>query len=532
MQAPPPNKIKTIADQTAVDAGYYWDTTEAETYKVFAEKYFHLWEGSEFGTPYTVLPFLWDDFILPMYSWKKPNGYRRYKWGQVWGPKKFSKSSTSSTLAIYECIKEPYTEIVMIAATMDQVSRAIWKPIQAFIQQSPELSKRLKLNNNLKTITDRVGKGTIRILACNKVGVSGGSHSMTILDEFAEHPNAHAREVYDRISNADMARSESINLILSTPHSDTTHIGKEQFDYAKDIIDGLVTDDLQTLPLIYGAPPHLEPSDPEAWKCHPAYGTIVDADYFAADWAKKKNSSHGIAQFERYCLGRWVGSLDAFINPAAWAACYEDFKEEDFYNEDAILCCDFGGRYDALAWTILVPYNDKFYIIPRVAYPEKILKNKIKNEQSEYATWAQQGFIKTCDGETVDRQWFLDELKEDCKRFNVTMAAFDDFNIEGERQALEDMGIDVVCVRTNNWQQVSPCTMRFEKLINEKRFAHNNNPVLNWNMQCLTIKMNDSNLIRPDKKAGRGKIDMAVSIIVGCEAIPDITNEDDWCGIA
>ena len=322
-------------------------------------------------------------------------------------------------------------------------------------------------------------------------------------------------------------------IIISTPQDDFQHIGKRLWQHAKDIVNGDNADDLYTLPVLYGADIDDPPGEEETWKkAQPAIGSIVPIEAYRTDWQQSKDDPHEQARFRTYLLGQWVGAVDAFIAPETWGQASEQFTEEDFYGCDVIGGFDFGGRWDLLAWVWLAMKDEKFYVIPRFGLPEAIVHRKAKQESKDYLGWSRIGLIRTCKGEVIDLAWWHQQIEEDLKLFNVQAVCIDDYNLESTRQWLEEeKGIDVVTVKTWLFGDISPLTSQFEAMVKDKTIVHNNNPVLNWNMESLTIKTDDAGRIKPDKRKGTAKIDGAVATIVSLAGLEYLTNGNDFCGV-
>lgn len=521
--------IKNEVDRQCIEKGYYWDQKEADKVRGFIERFCYQRYDRWRGKPPVLLPFQWEDIIAPLYSWKTPEGKYRFDTLLCFGPRKFGKTFLVSCLALYHLLTEPHSEIILLASNVKQARRC-FENITGFCQH-PEIAKRLNIKDTLSKIIDKKGQGVVQVLSSSPAGTSGWNSNFIAIDEICEWPDIHARRIYGRVLNSDAARSHSIKCIISTPQDNLESLGKELYDQAKMIING---EDLNPsiLPVVYGADMSDPPDDPKVWAKHPAYNVIVTEDYYRREWERAKGSSHQLANFKTLMLGQWVGSMESFINPTDWGNCYENFKEEDLYGLPAVWSCDFGGKYDLLAWTILVPKDGKIYVLPRQAYPENVLIRKAKTEYSEYIGWKASGHIKTCPGDVIDREWFKELIDEDLKRFRIQYAAIDPFNMEDVRQWLEcERSIPVIEVNTNTYPIISPLTLQFEKYVKDQTIRHNNNPVYNWAIQCMTVKSDDSNRIKPDKKSGRQKIDPVVSTIVGLDAVKELLEVGDWCGV-
>lgn len=535
MKAVPPDQIKTKADERAIELGYYWDDTEAIKVKNFVSKYCPQSKGGWSGC-ITVHDFQYDDIILPFYSWYRPDGTPRYSSLFCLGPRKWGKSFLGAALAAYHLVTEPRSEVLCLASTVKQ-AKIIFSTIANF-DQNPTMKERLHVKEHVNEIRDRIGKGKLSVLSSTAVqGASGWNTSCIVADEYMEWRASIATSVWGRIVDSDMARlgGGGRKIVISTPQDDLSHPGKTLiYDHAMKILDGSNTDDLSTLPVIYGAPSDADPGSPETWAiANPGYDVIVPASAYEAKWNTSKDDPHKQAQFRCHWLGQWVGSVNSFINPQLWHSLQEDFTESDLLGKPCIGGIDWGGRYDlnAVVWLFLDD-DDRIAIIPRFYLPQAIIERKAKQELKDYWGWASAGCINVCSGETIDMAWWQDLVQEDIEKFSPHAISIDPYNMESQRQWMEDdLGQTVIEVQANSYQVISPLCNLFEKFCKDKKLKHNGHPVLDWNVENLSVKTNDNGLIRPEKLKGAAKIDGAASLITALEGYEALTEDNSWCGI-
>jgi phage terminase large subunit-like protein len=79
--------IKTKSDQAAIEAGCTFDIRHAERVKNFCETFLKLSIDEWAGQPFRFLPWQLEDVIYPLWSWRRPDGTRRFSQASIWIPK-------------------------------------------------------------------------------------------------------------------------------------------------------------------------------------------------------------------------------------------------------------------------------------------------------------------------------------------------------------------------------------------------------------------------------------------------------------
>ena len=83
-------------------------------------------------------------------------------------------------------------------------------------------------------------------------------------------------------------------------------------------------------------------------------------------------------------------------------------------------------------------------------------------------------------------------------------------------QNLENMGFTVVPFG-QGFKDMSPPTKELMKLTLEQRIAHDNHPVLRWNMDNIYVRTDPAGNIKADKEKSTEKIDGAIVTIMALD---------------
>jgi phage terminase large subunit-like protein len=504
--------IRTVADERAAAAGMRFDCERATFAVDWMEGNLCLYEGEYAGQQLRLMPYQ-REFVSRLFGWVQWSGerkewIRRFTTASLWCSKKSGKSPTLAAIGLYlTCGDGEQGQKVYMAAKNGDQAKIAQRHAFAMVEQSPALRADCKLNRSTLQVTHVPTRSIMMILtgddsrgAKAKEGLNGS----VLIDEC----HVFDREMHERTSRAGISRREPLNLAVSTAGDDPSSYGFERCQYGRQVNDGS-RDDPHFLHVEYAGPEGATEADIDAHleeygkAANPAWGHIVKASEFRADWQRSKGNPREVARFKQYRLNVWVGSTNPWLDVAGWEKGKRDYDAESLRGRPCFVGLDLSRTRDMTSAVFLFPWDEDgaevLRVWPLFWLPEATAK--ARDHLFPFRSWARGGFVTLTPGDVVDYKVVEEELCSFAEEHALQVRGlyFDQHYAEEITQRVsERLGCERTAV-SQSLMTLSPLAKEFERRVSTGLVRHANNAVLSWQVGHVEVWADRNQNVRPVK---------------------------------
>lgn len=406
------------------------------------------------------------------------------------------------------------------AATEREQAAIVFRIAAQIVRADEDLSAVIKIIDSTRTMVCFYNGSVYKAVSAEAGSKHGYNPSFVIYDELAQARN---RELYDALDTSMGAREEPLFATISTQSNDPQHILSQLID------DGLNEEDISTVVHLHATPDKANIYDEKNWYVsNPALGKFRSIDDFRSMAARAKRMPSFETSFRNLYLNQRVDAKSPLIPRVEWIACAGNAVIE--HGEPIYMALDLSATTDLCAM-VAVSAEEGDRVRSWFWKPQEILLVHEKRDRVPYSLWAKQGFINASPGRSVDYGYVARQLQEICNDYKVVGIAFDRWRIEILLKELYAIGVNVAIegkdfsrgdnigediVRLVPWGQgfrdMAGAVDGFESSVLDRRFKHDDNPVLTWCVSNAHVISDPAGNRKLDKSKSRFRIDGAVAV--------------------
>jgi phage terminase large subunit-like protein len=156
-------------------------------------------------------------------------------------------------------------------------------------------------------------------------------------------------------------------------------------------------------------------------------------------------------------------------------------------------------------------------IFLRLWCPQSRLKADDNRYRAQYQTWAREGWLTTTDGDAIDYEQLVQQIKADSQVVRIDSMNIDRlFQGVAVQQRLEELGLAVYGMGQGFLSYAVPMK-EFEKRLLEHQLNHGGHPVLRFCADNVAVSQDPAGNLKPNKAESQGKIDGIVAVIMALD---------------
>jgi phage terminase large subunit-like protein len=516
--------LKDLSRQGRKDFLYVWDSDKAQHIIDFAET-LTLAEGDSPG-PLTLKGF--QDFVFGSWNgWVNQDGYRRFRTSYEQIARQNGKSIGNAVPAQYYGNFAGYQYPQIYAtATKELQAKIVLKECYKFIKADPELAG-TKTKKGLFTIRDykseidcNLTHGLIKALGRDTESIDGFRPYFGSVDEYHKHKT---NQMYKLLSDGGRNMKETLISIITTAGFDLNSPCKEEYDYAVNVLNGIVIDDTH---FVFICDPDKGDDiwSEETWhKGNPLWTPEILASLRADAVKAKKKGGEELRNFMTKGLNIWVQATDnTYLNPAKWAACASDTTLDDMRGRECYLGLDLSSGGDLttgnLEFPIDVEGKRKYFIDSHSFMPSSRLAEHEKTDKAPYRMWVRDGLItltETMGGVKTDYKYIIAHYKDLIAKYDLKLKGigYDPHNADAFLSDLESFGVDCTMVTQSARNLHTPTEDFMLEVEAENVIYDRRNALLAWSFGNASVTRNSFKEMKIDKLSSAKRIDPCDAVI-------------------
>ena len=447
------------------------------------------------------------------------DGLRLIRTAYLFVPRKFSKTTSVASMALYDMLFGDHNAQAYIGANSYNQAKICFDEIRAIMSGLDPDGRHIRINREQIFFKDHGRDSLIRCLTANAKTQDGLNASLAILDEYAQARDTAGKSgaaLKNVLTSSMGVRKQPLTVVCTT---------------ASDVVDGPFARELDGVlqvlreelenDSIYAAifMPDVDDaeSDPATWrKVQPHLGVTVREDYYAKEWADAQLSADKLLEFRTKLLNIFaVNERSAWITSKVVGSATRSFALGAFGRVPAMCALDLSESDDfsAVSFGIYRQQERSFWFYTRYYFPEGALEGH-PNERL-YRIWAEQGYLTLTPGDVIDYRVIVDDILAANREVELLGIGYDPWKSQEVINMLAAAGAkNVLRPVKQTYGYFTAPVQSFEHGIKTGHVFLNDNPINGFCFGNAILDEDNLENRKPVKRAADRKIDGAITTLM------------------
>lgn len=443
--------------------------------------------------------------------------------GVLYVPRKFSKTTSSASVAVYDLLfgdanAESYTG----ANSADQAKKC-FDVIRGIMRRLDPHERRYTVNEQIIKSKRADRSAFAQCLTANARTKDGLNASTVIMDEFSQARNMDLLSV---LTTSSGVRLNPLTMIITTASDVFDGPFYNMLQGYKSLLRGDYEDDSVFAHLFEPDVDDAEDS-PATWrKVQPHMGITVQPDFYRQEYAgAQRKGAEGLLAFRTKLLNvysenerrAWISStlarhISRPMTLASFPARYPamaaiDLSERDDFSAVTVGVYGVGGRG---TYSFITDY-----FFPRGALPGH------PNEKL-YRAWAEAGHLHLLEGDVIDHRAIVDHIIGIGKKMNLLCIGYDPYKSRNVVNMLVNTSCgDMVKPVRQTLGEFTAAVENFEHLAYTDCITINDNPINYYCFGNAVLAMDELDNCKPVKRSQSMKIDGVITMLMALKLFLD-----------
>lgn len=449
-------------------------------------------------------------------------GRRLIRTAYLFVPRKFSKTTSAASLAVYDMLFGDNNAQAYVGANSYEQAKICFDEIRAIMQDIDPAEKHFRVNREKITFKDRGRDSLIRCLTANAKTQDGLHASLVIMDEYAQARNTAGKNGADlkNVLTSSMGpRREPLTLIITTASDVVDGPFAHELEGVKKVLKGEAVNDTMFAALFMPDVDDAE-DDPATWaKVQPHLGITVQPDYYEKEYDNAQLSAENMLAFRIKLLNIFTVSEEkSWFSYEKAKSLVGKFNIDDVKGHPACAVAfdlSVHDDFSAVSYTIYSPETKGFFSYTDYYFPVGALAGH-PNEQL-YRMWNDAGHLKFCKGDRIDVRMIAEDILRRSKILNIVRIGYDNYKSKELQNILATVGAaNVLTPYSQTYGSFNLPVESFEMLAysSPPKITLNDNPI---NVFCLVNSVIDEDNLenkKPLKISQYRKIDGTITVLM------------------
>lgn len=443
-----------------------------------------------------------------------------------------AKKNTKSTVAagimltaVILCWRE--NEEHLILSPTKEVADNSFIPAAAMVRADKELSALFHVQDHIRTITHRVTRASLKVVAADTDTVSGKKSGRVLVDEYwLFGKRANASGMFMEATGGQISREEGWVIYLTTQSDDPpAGVFREKLNYYREVRDGKIQDK-QSLGILYEFPEdmvkskaYLKPKN--FYIANPNLGKSVSLEWLSRELIKYQDKTDGsYQQFLAKHLNVEIGLAlrsDRWAGADFWQSCSDKRVDLDYlieHSEVIDVGIDGGGLDDLLGFAAIGRDKDTGeWLFWTHAWAHPSVLERRKSEAPRFRDFEKNGTLTLVKriGEDVDQASDIVERIDSAELLDKV--GVDPVGIGAILDALEDREIakDKIVGVSQGWK-LGGAIKTTERRLAEKSIRHGGQEMMDWCVSNAKVEPRANSILITKQASGTAKIDPLMAL--------------------
>ncbi|WP_395406290.1 terminase large subunit [Pseudoduganella sp. UC29_106] len=443
-----------------------------------------------------------------------------------------SKKNTKSTIAagimltaVILCWREEEEHLIL--APTKEVADNSFKPAASMIRADEELTALFQIQDHIRTITHRVSRASLKVVAADTDTVSGKKSGRILVDEhWLFGTKANAESMFMEATGGQVSREEGWVIYLTTQSDDPpAGVFKEKLQYYRDVRDGRILDP-KSLGVIYEYPQKMLESkaymdSANFYITNPNLGRSVSAEWLEDQLKKNQTKTDGA--FQQFLAKHLNVEIGLSLRSDRWAGAdfWMDAAEPKFGLEELLARCevvdigiDGGGLDDLLGFAVVGRCaTTRKWLAWGHAWAHPSVLERRKTEAPRFHDFAKQGDLTLVRQMGEDVQEVADYVAQIEASGKLDKIGVDPSGIGAILDALVEAGIpeDRIVGISQGWKMTGAIKTTERKLA-EGVLVHAGQDLMAYSVGNAKVEPRGNAIIITKQASGTAKIDPLMAL--------------------